>query len=75
MRTTLTLDDELVRAARRIAGKRGTSLKAVVNEALRIGIRGIANPPPRVPYRTKTRSLTFLPGIDAYKLGQIGRRA
>lgn len=75
MRTTLTLDDELVRAVKRIAGKRGTSFKAVVNEALRTGIRGIENPPPRVPYRTSARSIAILPGIDPYKLGQVADEA
>lgn len=70
MRTTLTLDDELVRAVKRLAGKRGASFKAVVNEALRTGIRQIESPPSVVPYHTKVRDVAILPGIDPYKLGQ-----
>ena len=71
MRTTLTLDDSLVRALKRIAGQRGISFKALVNEALRTGIRDIESPPPRKPYQTKTRPLIILPGNDPYKLGQL----
>ncbi len=71
MRTTLTLDESLVRALKRIAGHRGVSFKAVVNEALRTGIRDIESPPPRKPYQTKTRPLIILPGHDPYKLGQL----
>ncbi len=75
MRTTLTLDDELVRAVKRIAGKRGTSFKAVVNEALGAGIRAIESPPSRALYRTKALDVTILPGIDPYKLGQVADEA
>jgi hypothetical protein len=71
MRTTLTLDDSLVRVLKRIAGQRGESFKTVVNEALRAGIGGIGGQSSRAPYRTRTRSFTILPGHDPYKLGQI----
>jgi len=70
MRTTLTIDDHLVKTLKRIAGKRGVPFKAVVNEALRIGVDAVENPPRRVPYRTKTVRFRFQPGIDPYKLGQ-----
>lgn len=75
MRTTLTLDDELVRAVKRIAGKRGTSFKTVVNEALGAGIRAIESPPSRSRYRTKVLEVTILPGVDPYKLGQVADEA
>jgi hypothetical protein len=75
MRTTLTIEDSLVRALKRIAGQRGESFKAVVNEALRAGIGDIGGRPSRVQYRTRTRSFTILPGHDPYKLGQVGDEA
>ncbi len=75
MRTTLTLDDELVRAVKRIAGKRGTSFRAVVNEALGAGIRAIESPPSRSRYRTKVFEVSILPGVDPYKLGQVADEA
>ena len=71
MRTTLTIDDHLVLALKRIAGKQGTSFKAVVNEALRAGVEAIEAPPDQAPFRTVVRAFKFLPGIDPLKLGQI----
>ena len=39
MRTTLVLDDGLLRAAKRRAAERNTTLSAVVNDALRESLR------------------------------------
>ena len=39
MRTTLVLDDQLLRQARRKAAQRNTTLSAVVNDALREALR------------------------------------
>ena len=39
MRTTLVLDDQLIRQAKRRAAERNTTLSAVVNEALREALR------------------------------------
>lgn len=44
MRTTLTLDPDVASMARRLQKKRGLSFKAVVNEALRQGLRTMAAP-------------------------------
>lgn len=58
MRTTLTLDDDVVALLRRVLARRRTSLKAVINEALRAGLRGMAGPPrPAEPYRTPAVAL------------------
>jgi hypothetical protein len=57
MRTTLTLDDDVAALLRRIASRRKASLKAVVNQALREGLRRMATPAEPVrAYRT--------PGVD-----------
>lgn len=58
MRTTLTLDKDVAALLERVRkGKKGT-LKAVVNEALRQGLREMCAPPRRrKPYRTRTVSL------------------
>lgn len=72
MRTTLTIDDSLVRILKRIAGERGESFKTAVNEALRAGIGEIEGRASRRRYRSRTRSFDILPGHDPYKLGQIG---
>ena len=59
MRTTLTLDSDVAALLRRTHGSRGGSFKALVNEALRQGLRRMSDPSPdRSPcYRTPTADL------------------
>lgn len=59
MRTTLTLDKDVVAALERLRNARGTSLKQIVNDALRQGLGQIASPPkpPRQPFHTRAVSL------------------
>ena len=40
MRTTLTIDDDIVRHIRKVVANSGKSFKAVVNDALRVGMAG-----------------------------------
>ena len=64
MRTTLTLEDDVVAALREKAYRSGAPLQKVVNEALRIGLREAGTRPPR-RYRLKPSSLGgALPGLD-----------
>ena len=44
MRTTVTLDSDVAALAERMQRVRGQSFKAVVNEALRCGLRAMAAP-------------------------------
>lgn len=58
MRTTLTLDPDVAALTARMQRVRGQSLKTIVNEALRHGLRAMAAPPGgAVPYRTPTVDL------------------
>ena len=58
MRTTLTLDADVAALLRRIQETHGRSFKAVVNDALRQGLRQMATPSnPRMRYRTPTVDL------------------
>jgi hypothetical protein len=58
MRTTLTIDDDVAAALEQLRKTRKLSLKALVNEALRQGLREMSRPPRKVkPYRTKSVSL------------------
>ena len=52
MRTTLVLDDQLIRQAKRRAAERNTTLSAVVNDALRESLR--ERPPRARPFRLIT---------------------
>lgn len=53
MRTTLTLEDDVAVLVERLRKTRGQSLKQVVNDALREGVKQLAAPKPaRKPFRT-----------------------
>lgn len=58
MRTTLSLDDDVAALLNRVRKARKAGLKAIVNEALRQGLRHMGKPaPPRTPFRTPAVSL------------------
>jgi Ribbon-helix-helix protein, copG family len=58
MRTTLTLDDDVAADVERLRKTRRQSLKQVVNDALREGLKQLTTPPPpRRPFRTKAVDL------------------
>ena len=53
MRTTLTLDEDVAAMLERLRTARRESLKDIVNEALRIGLKQVATPPKsRSAFRT-----------------------
>jgi hypothetical protein len=65
MRTTLTLDDDVLKAARRRAREQDRPLKDVINEALRQGLAlGEGSPTPPYQFRLKTVEGRLLPGVD-----------
>jgi hypothetical protein len=67
MRTTLTLDDDVAVLLKRVVARRKDGLKAVVNEALRVGLRRMSGPPERkARYRTPSVDLgrCLLPNVD-----------
>ncbi len=58
MRTTLTLDSDVATQVEQLRRDRNTPLKAVINEALRRGLREMtAKPGKRKRFRTKTVAL------------------
>jgi hypothetical protein len=58
MRTTLTLDDDVAVQLKRLMRKHDSSLKDIVNDALRRGLCEMATrPKSRTPFRTKTYDL------------------
>ena len=55
MRTTLTIDDDVAVELERRRRQQNTSLKDVVNDTLRRGLRAAETPPkPRKPFRMMT---------------------
>ena len=63
MRTTLTLDDDVIARLRQTARESGQSFKQVVNDTLRLGFQArlTAAPP---PYVVKARRTGLRPGIS-----------
>jgi hypothetical protein len=58
MRTTLTIDDDVTATLEQLRKKRDASLKDLINEALRRGLRDMATrPKPRRPFRTRSVDL------------------
>lgn len=58
MRTTLTLDDDVAAWIERVRAASDATLKDVVNEALRLGLRALSEPPESRPeYATPSTSL------------------
>jgi len=59
MRTTLTLDDDVASQLEQLRAESGRTLKDVVNQALRLGLQALDDPPPgdATPYRTPSESL------------------
>lgn len=65
MRTTVRLDDQLLRSAKRFAHDTGKSLTAVIEDALRQVLSRRATKPPRHTVKLTTVSgQGVLPGVD-----------
>jgi hypothetical protein len=72
MRTTLTLDDRIAAALKKVSFQSGKSFKDVVNETLRTGLAAKPSSHKRVPYRIKPVSLgAALHGINLDKALQL----
>jgi hypothetical protein len=55
MRTTLTIDDDVAAELERLRRMRDASLKHVINDALRLGLRQMTDRPKRrKPFRTRS---------------------
>lgn len=58
MRTTLSIDDDIAVHLERLRRARNASLKDLVNEALRRGLRDMSAPTrKRKPFRTRTHDM------------------
>lgn len=62
MRTTLSLDDDVIDKARSLAKQLHAPFRRIVNEALRAGLREVERPAVRKPYQTKPRKLGLRAG-------------
>jgi hypothetical protein len=66
MRTTLTLDRDVALAIDRLRHRQGGSFKAIVNQALRAGLRQLTEPPAR-----RKRPVTRAVDLGICRLGNL----
>jgi hypothetical protein len=64
VRTTLTLDDDVVAKLKAEMKKSGQPMKAVINELLRAGLVHSEKAAKEKPFKVKTRSLGLRPGLN-----------
>lgn len=71
MRTTLTLEPEVARRVENEMRRTRKTLKAVINDALKVGlgVQGKAEPLP--PFKVKAFDMGVRPGIDLDKANQL----
>jgi hypothetical protein len=64
MRTTLTLDDDLVAKVKAICGRTGESFRVVLNRLLRTALNERRDARPRKPFRIQARPLGLRAGLN-----------
>lgn len=64
MRTTLTLDEDVLDKARALTAKLNTPFKEVINQALRIGLEEVGKPTRKRRYRTKPNPMGLRKGYN-----------
>jgi len=74
MRTTITLDDDVLDRARSVAQKLGTPFRQVVNEALRAGLQAVEKPARAKTYRTVPHRLGLRTGMSLDNVQELMAR-
>lgn len=71
MRTTLSIDDDIMERARAVAAKLGTPFKRVVNEALRAGLDHVEQPAKRRRYKTEPQAMGLRSGRNIDNIQEL----
>jgi len=71
LRTTLSIDDDVLEKAKSAAAKRRLPFRTVINEALRAGLKTMATPPDAVPYQTKPHKLGLKTGRNLDNIQEL----
>ncbi len=71
MRTTLSLDDDVLDRARLIAAKLRKPFRAVVNEALRTGLTGLEEGARQRRYVTEPHAMGLRQGYDLDNIQEL----
>ena len=62
MRTTLSIDDDVIERARAVAAQLRTPFRIIINEALRAGLDQVEQPAKQQPYKTEPHAMGLRPG-------------
>ena len=71
MRTTISIDDDVLERARAVAAKLRTPFKTVVNEALRTGLDIVEQPANRQRYKTKPHAMGLRSGRNLDNIQEL----
>lgn len=71
MRTTLSIDDDVMERARKLAAKLGTPFKTIVNEALRAGLDRVERPAKQRGYKTESHAMGLRPGRNLDNIQEL----
>ncbi len=64
MRTTLTIDDDVLDRARALSERLHTPFRAVINEALRAGLQSVEQPARKREYQTVPHAMELQRGYN-----------
>ena len=70
MRTTILLDEDVLKRIKTILKKEGKTMREVVNTALRKAF-SIENKPSSTPYKVESFNSKFKPGVDTLDLNSL----
>jgi hypothetical protein len=71
MRTTLTIDDDVLDRARVLADRLRAPFRQIVNEALRAGLQAVEEPPPSRSYCTQPNDLGLKAGVQLDNIQEL----
>lgn len=71
MKTTISLDEDVLQKARAVAARLGKSFQAVINETLRESLADVENPPLKRPYQTTPRPMGLKPGRNLDNIQEL----
>jgi len=71
MRTTLSIDDDVLERARAVSAKLSTPFKTIVNEALRAGLDHVERPARQRRYKTKPHKMGLKHGRNIDNIQEL----
>ncbi len=71
MRTTISIDDDVMERARSVADKLGAPFKTIINEALRYGLDQVEQPAKQRIYKTKPHKMGLRAGHNIDNIQEL----